>query len=80
MPGARALRSTIDRTSIWKPTEVDFFNEVRTEDDGEKFIETILIPNEIRYHKKLMEWHERDLPQDIRDELARMDKMIRGEG
>ena len=79
MPGARALRATLDGTSLWKPNEVDFFDEVKTEDDGEKFVESVLLPSEIRYHKKLLEWRERDLPQDIRDELARMDKFIRGE-
>lgn len=78
MPGAQALRNTIDSTSLWKPSETDFFNEFSTEDDGEKYVESILIPNEVRFHSKLIEWQERDLPQEIRDELAQIDRLIRG--
>lgn len=79
MDCARALRATLDKTSLWKPNEIDFFDEVKNEDDGEKFVESVLLPKEIRFHPKLVAWQERELPQDIRDELERMSKLFRGE-
>jgi hypothetical protein len=79
MEGARALPTTLDKTALWKPSEVELFNVVQNEEDGEKLVEHLLLPKEIRYHEKLKAWRERDLPQDIRDELARMDNLIRGE-
>jgi hypothetical protein len=79
MDGARSLRATLDRTDLWKPTEVDFFASVKTEDDGEKFVESVLLPKEIRYHAKLTAWQERDLSPEVREELAKMDKLLRGE-
>jgi len=79
MDGARELRATLDRTDLWKPNEVDFFTKVASEQDGERYVESLLIPEEIRYHAKLRAWAERDLSPEIREELAKMDKLIRGE-
>ena len=79
MDGARQLRATIDRTELWKPSEVDFFSDVKSEEDGERFIESVLLPKEIRYHAKLLACFERDLSAEVKEELAKMDKLIRGE-
>lgn len=79
LEGGRALRATLDRTSLWKSDETVFFDDVRTEDDGERHVEGVMMPSEVRYHTKVNAWRERDLPQDIRDDLAQMDKLLRGE-
>jgi len=62
-----------------RANEVDFFADVKTEEYGEKFVESVLLPSELRCHPKLIAWQERDLPKDVRDDLARMAKLIRGE-
>jgi len=79
MDGSRQLRSTIERTELWKPNELDFFAEVKSEDDGERFVESVLLPKEIRYHEKLVAWQERELSPEVKEELAKMSRLLRGE-
>jgi hypothetical protein len=61
MGGAKALRSTLYNTCIWQPDETFFFNIIDKEDDGVRFVEAALVPNEIRYHPTLLEWQQRNL-------------------
>ena len=61
MGGAKSLRTTLYNTCIWQPDETFFFNIVEKEDDGVRFVEAALVPNEIRYHPMLIEWQQRNL-------------------
>jgi hypothetical protein len=78
LDGARCLRDTLDGTSLWKPDEIEFFDNVASADGGEQYVESLLLPAEIRYHAKLTAWRERDLPPEIKAELDRMDNLMRG--
>jgi hypothetical protein len=79
MDGAQALRETLDRTSLWKPSETEFFANVLNGSDGERYVETLMIPKEIRYHQRLKEWYEKDLPEDVKAELRLAEKRLRGD-
>lgn len=77
LDGARVLRATLDKTALWKPNETDFFETVRTEDDGEKWVESVMMPPELRHHAKVNEWRDRDLTPEQRAEFAQMDAEFR---
>lgn len=76
LPGARGLRKTIDTTVLWKPSETEFFATIQTEQEGEHYCLSFLVPPEIRYHEKINEWLEKDLPPEVRAELRAMDKQF----
>ena len=71
MPGARALRATIDRTSLWPKEETQIYSTLVTEDDGEQYVWSLLVPEEIRFHRLFVEWQERDLSDEIKEEIIR---------
>ena len=55
--GARSIRTVLDQTKLWCTTEAgtdetDWFKDVNTPEDGEKYIKSILMPQIIRYHPK----------------------------
>ena len=79
LPGARALRRTIDTTNLWTADETVFFQSIRTEDEGENYCLALMAPSEIRYHRKVTEWQERDLSPEVRADLREMAKLLRGE-
>ncbi len=79
LPGARALRETIDRTILWTADEVVFFQDIKTEDDGENYCLALMAPPEIQYHQIIKDWQEKDLTPEIKAELRAMDKLFRGE-
>ena len=76
MDGARQLRVTLDKTALWKPNEIDFFAEIKSEYDGERYVESVLLPKEIRYHAKLKAWQERGLSPEVLEEFKRIDKLF----
>jgi len=55
MKSARHLRNTLDTTGLWTSSETEFFANVKTEQDGERYC-LMVAPPEIRYHKKLADW------------------------
>lgn len=77
LPGARALRKTLDRTGLWKPDEIEFFQDIKTPDDGQTYCESLMLPSEIRYHARIKSWRERDLSPEVRAELDKIDKLFR---
>lgn len=66
LPGARALRSTLDKTSLWGPEHIVFFDSIKTEDEGESYCLSMLMPSNLRYHKSVTAWLERDLSPEER--------------
>jgi hypothetical protein len=78
VPGARALRATLDRTVLWRKEHVDFFDHVRTEDEGERFLLRILMPSNLRSHPKLIAWEERDLTPEDRALIEESMQLLRG--
>ena len=66
LPGARALRSTLDRTSLWRKDHIGFFDLVKTENEGEWHCLNIIMPSNLRRHKKITAWQERDLTLEDR--------------
>ena len=66
LPGARALRATLDRTQLWRAEQTEFFDTIRTEDEGEWHILHIVMPSNLRYHQKVVDWQERDLTPEER--------------
>ncbi|HET7561450.1 MAG TPA: hypothetical protein VFJ87_03615 [Rhodanobacteraceae bacterium] len=78
LPGARALRRVLDSTSLWTTDEIAYFKDVRTEDEGESYCLSQLVPSEIRYHSVVQDWLERDFSADVRAELGKMDKFRHG--
>lgn len=79
LPGAHALRKTIDRTNLWTADEVAFFQDIRTEIDGENYCLSLMAPPEIRYHQIIIDWQEKDLSPEIKEELRAMERLVRGE-
>ena len=74
LPGARALRSTLDKTELWRSEHISFFDMIKSEDEGEWHCLHILMPSKIRFHAKIVAWQERDLsPEDraMLDETCR---------
>lgn len=61
LPGARALRATLDRTQLWRREHTDFFDLIKTEDEGEWHVLHVIMPSNLRYHEKVVAWKERDL-------------------
>jgi hypothetical protein len=66
LPGARALRATLDRTQLWRKEHTDFFDSIKTEDEGEWHVLHIVMPSNLRYHEKVVAWQERDLTPEQR--------------
>ena len=66
LPGARALRTTLDRTQLWRKEQTEFFDSVTTEDGGEWHCLHIIMPSNLRYHQKVVDWQERDLTTEQR--------------
>ncbi len=79
LPGARLLRKVIDETAVWTSDETDYFESVKTEQDGESYCLSALAPVEIRYHNKISAWQEKDLPPDVIASLRQAEKLIRGD-
>jgi hypothetical protein len=79
LPGARAIRRVIDSTRLWSPDEVEWFKDIRSEQDGEKHCLDFMAPSEIRHHQIINEWLEKDLQPDIKAELHELEKLIRGQ-
>ena len=82
LPGARLLGKTLDETALWDSDDIREFEKIKTELDGESFCLAHLAPEEVRYHPKIQEWLEKDLPLEIKAELesmkADMRKMMGG--
>lgn len=66
LPGARALRATLDRTQLWRKEHTDFFDAIKTEDEGESHVLQISMPSNLRYHEKITAWQERNLTPEER--------------
>ena len=66
LPGARAIRSTLDKTSLWRAEHIDVFASIKNEDEGEWYCLHMLVPKEIRYHRRIQDWLERDLTPEQR--------------
>jgi hypothetical protein len=79
VPGARALRETLDKTSLWTADEAAYFDEIKTEGEGEQHWLGFLAPEEIRYHKKVFAWYEKDLSPETLASLRETEKFMRGE-
>jgi hypothetical protein len=83
LSGARALRSTIDRTALWGAKQTAEFKNVRTETDGENYCISMLAPREIRAHPKVIAWREKDLSPQERAEIQGIvdeaERLIRGD-
>lgn len=79
LPGARALRKTVDRTRLWRAEEIEWFRGVKTESEGETYCITVLMPQEVRHHQRVVDWQERDLPPQVIAEIRTMERMISGE-
>ena len=79
LPGARALRKTLDCTQLWTVDEIIYFKDIDTEEDGEKYCLQIMIPPEIRYNSIIIEWQERDLSPEVKAELRAIEALMRGE-
>jgi hypothetical protein len=79
LPGARALRRTIDCTSLWAKEETEYFQDVGTEDEGENYCVRFMMPEEVRYHTQVIDWQERDLSPETIAELRAMEKLFRGD-
>ena len=79
LPGARSIRKVIDETALWTSDETDYFETVKTEQDGESYCLSVLAPAEIRYHAKISAWQEKDLPPDVIASLRETEKLIRGD-
>jgi hypothetical protein len=71
LPGARALRKTLDSTQLWPPDEVEFFANVKTEGQGENHCLQHVAPPEVRDHKKIDDYLWKDTPQEMRDQIER---------
>lgn len=69
LPGAAALRRTLDTTQLWSPYETIFFDNVQTARDGEEYCVVHGMPSELRDHKKIWDWLWRDTPPALRAEL-----------
>jgi hypothetical protein len=50
VPGARALRKTFYKMSLWSADEAACFAEIKTEDEGEEYWLGFIAPDAIRYH------------------------------
>jgi hypothetical protein len=79
VPGARALRKTLDKTSLWSADEAAYFAEIKSEDEGEKYWLGFLAPDAIRYHQKVFAWYERDLSPEAIASIRETEKLMRGE-
>lgn len=79
LEGGRALRATLDRTSLWKPDEIEYFAHIHNEDEGERYVESMMMPAPIRYHAKVKDWRDRDLTPEQRAELDADMKKLFGE-
>jgi hypothetical protein len=79
LEGGRALRATLDRTSLWKPDELEYFAHIHNEDEGELYVEAHMMPAEVRYHAKVKDWRDRDLTPEQRAELDADMKKLFGE-
>ena len=79
VPGARALRKTLDNTSLWSADEAAYFAEIKTEGEGEEYWLGFLAPDAIRYHRKVFAWYERDLPPETIASIRETEKLMRGE-
>ena len=66
LPGARELRATLDRTQLWRKEYTEFFDSIKTEDEGEWHVLRIIMPSNLRYHEKVVAWQERDLTPEER--------------
>jgi hypothetical protein len=69
----------LDKTSLWSADEAAYFAEIKTEDDGEKYWLGFLAPEEIRYHKKMSAWYEKDLSPETLASLRETEKFMQGE-
>ena len=69
IPGARAIRETIDRTILWSDVETKWFSDVTNEDEGEKHLRTFMVPENLRHHNVFKEWDERDLTLEQKAEI-----------
>lgn len=79
LPGARALRRTLDSTMLWEADSADWFIGVKDEDSGENFCRAFQVPEEIRYHPRFSEWDDRDLSEEDRVMMRKeFDKMWNG--
>ena len=79
LPGARALRATLDRTSLWEARDITFFDHVKTEDEGERYLLRTLMPARLRSHAKIVAWEERDLTEEDRASIAEAMQLLRGD-
>jgi hypothetical protein len=71
LPGAAALRRTLDTTSLWAPSETAFFDGVKTESDGENYCVTHMLPPELKEHKKIWDWLWRNVSPEQRGEIEK---------
>lgn len=78
-PGARSLRETIDRIKLWEPDETRMFSDVVDEKSGEDYFMSHLVPRKLWENAVFIEWVERDIPPDIREELHRTLCGLRGD-
>ncbi|QBB71091.1 hypothetical protein ELE36_12420 [Pseudolysobacter antarcticus] len=76
LPGARAIRRTIEETALWRADDTKEFSEVTTEVDGENYCLRHLLPQEIRSHAKINEWREKDWSHEQRAEMEQLDAEI----
>jgi hypothetical protein len=79
IPGARAIRRTLDKTSLWTADEAAYFDDIKTEKEGERYWLGFLAPQEIRYHKKVFAWHEKDLSPETLASIREAEKLMRGD-
>lgn len=80
LPGARALRNTLDSTHLWTVDKDSFFalhyfDDVVDEDSGEKLCLTFLMPERIRFHPAIKRWQERNLSPEELAELRKFDEV-----
>jgi hypothetical protein len=62
LPGARALRKTLDSTQLWSRDKVEFFANVKNEEEGENYCLQHVAPPEVRNHKKIDDYSWKDTP------------------
>jgi hypothetical protein len=69
LPGAAALRKTLDTTQLWSASETAFFDNIKTEKEGEHYCLAHVTPSELRDHKRIIDWFWRDTPPAVRAEI-----------
>lgn len=76
LPGARALSKTISRTHLWTEDETVYFQDIKTEDDGENYCLTIMAPEEVKDNKKIRDWKERKFSAEEIAKIREMERLM----